>query len=79
MASQTGFVGPEVAQDSLLVQTSFQTVVPNVGDDPQKKIGERFAGEGLSEVQVLDDTASPNGEHPAPGAASKEKVARKRK
>jgi hypothetical protein len=74
-----GLSGAKVPEDSLLVQTSFQTVVPNVGGDPQKKIGERFAGEGLSEVQVLDDTARPNSEQLASGAAPKGKDARKRK
>jgi hypothetical protein len=77
--------GAKVPEGSLVVQTSFQTVVPNVGGEPQKKIGERFTGEGISEVQVLDDTAHPDGEQLTPGAAPKDfapqanRVARKRK
>ncbi|MGI4822647.1 MAG: hypothetical protein ACRYFV_15665 [Janthinobacterium lividum] len=85
VAAQTGFVRPEVAQHSLLVQTSFQTVVPNVGADTQKQIGERFTSEGLSEVQVLDNnrktapaTAAYDKPGTAPGVAPKKKVAPKK-
>ncbi|MBJ6146373.1 hypothetical protein [Hymenobacter sp. BT559] len=74
-----GLSGAKVPEDSLVVQTSFQTVVPNVSDDPPKKIGERFAGEGLSEAQVLDNTADYAEPVAALGVATKKKVAPKQK
>ncbi|TFZ65626.1 hypothetical protein E4631_15515 [Hymenobacter sp. UV11] len=66
-------------QDSLLVQTSFQTSTTNVGGGTKKKQVEVFSGEGFSEAQVLDDTASFNEPVPVPGAAPKKKVAPKKK
>ncbi|MGI4738054.1 MAG: hypothetical protein ACRYG7_23030 [Janthinobacterium lividum] len=70
--------GAILPQDSLVVQTSFQTATTNVGGGPKKKEGEVFSGEGLSEAQVLDDnqrtapaTARFDEPVPAPGAAPK--------
>jgi hypothetical protein len=66
-------------QDSLLVQTSFQTSTTNVSRGTKKKEGEVFSGEGFSAAQVLDDTASFDEPVPTPGAAPKKKVAPKKK
>lgn len=66
-------------QDSLLVQTSFQTSTTNVSSGTKKKGEEVFSGEGFSEAQVLDNTASFDEPVPAPGAAPKKKVAPKKK
>lgn len=71
--------GAEVPQDSFYYQTSFQTVTTNSSGGPKKKRGAVFEGEGLSAVQVLDATATPNGAGPPPGAAPKKKVAQKKK
>jgi len=66
--------GAEVPEHSLYNKTSsIKTVHQNSAAAPQKKIGERFPGEGLSEAQVLD------AEEPTPGAAPKKKVAPKKK
>jgi len=70
--------GANLPQDSLVVQTSFQTATINVGGGPKKKEGEVFSGEGFSEAQVLDDnrrtapaTAGFDEPVPAPGPAPK--------
>ncbi|MFC6223804.1 hypothetical protein ACFP2F_11180 [Hymenobacter artigasi] len=66
--------GAEVPEHSLYDKTeSIKTVHQNSAAAPQKKIGERFPGEGLSEAQVLDT------EQPPPGAAPKKKLAPKKK
>jgi hypothetical protein len=71
--------GSEVTQDTVLVQTFSQTTTTNVSGGTKKKEERVFSGEGLSEVQVLDDTASFDEPVPAPGAAPKKKVAPKKK
>lgn len=64
----------EVPEHSLYDKTgSVKTVHQNSAAAPQKKIGERFPGEELSEAQVLD------ADQPPPGAAPKKKVAPKKK
>ena len=69
-----GLSGAEVPEHSLYDKTrSTKTVHQNSAAAPQKKVGERFPGEGLSEAQVLD------AEQPTPGAGPKKKVAPKKK
>ena len=69
-----GLSGAEVPEHSLYDKTrSTKTVHQNSTAAPQKKLGERFPGEGLSEAQVLD------AEQPTPGAGPKKKVAPKKK
>lgn len=63
-------VDAQVDQRSLLSKTLIKTLQLNVGGT-EKKRGQVFSGEGLSEAQILDDPASPNGEQPNPGAAPK--------
>jgi hypothetical protein len=71
--------GAVVPQDTVLVQTFSQTTTTNVSSGTKKKREQVFSGEGLSEVQVLDDTAGFDESVPAPGAAPKKKVAPKKK
>ncbi len=72
-------VGPNPGQPSLLYKTKDLNSTTNGGSGTKKKIGEVFSGEGFSEVQVLDDTASFDEPVPTPGAAPKKKVAPKKK
>ena len=66
--------GAEVPEHSLYDKTrSIKTVHQNSAAAAQKRIGERFPGEGLSEAQVLD------AEQPSSGAGPKKKVAPKKK
>lgn len=75
-----GGVVPEVVQHSLLVKTPCSVNSVNGAAAPQKKMGGRvFEGEGLSEVQVLEGPASPNGAGPAQAPAPQKKVAPKKK
>ena len=61
-----GLSGAEVPEHSLYDKTrSTKTVHQNSAAAPQKKLGERFSGEGLSEAQVLD------AKQPTPGAGPK--------
>ena len=70
----TGLSGAEVPEHSLYDKTrSIKTVHQNSAAAPQKKIGERFTGEGLSEAQVFD------ADQPTQGAGPKKKVAQKKK
>jgi hypothetical protein len=66
-----GLSGAKVPEHSLLDKTgSTKTSVQNGSTAAtQKKIGEVYAGEGLSEAQVLDDYF--NDEQPSPSAAPK--------
>ena len=69
-----GLSGAEVPEHSLYDKTrGTKTVHQNSAAASQKKLGERFPGEGLSEAQVLD------AEQPTPGAGPKKKVAPKKK
>ena len=81
--NQPAPVVPEVGQHSLLDKTSLSVNSLNIGGGPQKKTGERFPGEGLSGVEILDDTAQPDEPIPPtsdrPGAAPKKKIAPKKK
>ena len=69
-----GLSGTEVPQHSLYDKTrGTKTVHQNSSAASQKKSGEKFPGEGLSEAQVLD------ADQPSPGDQPKKKVAPKKK
>ncbi|MBJ6107696.1 hypothetical protein JAO73_01640 [Hymenobacter sp. BT523] len=72
--------GAEVPEHSLYDKTgSVKTVQQNSAAAPQKKIGERFQGEGHSEAQVLDADQPPPGAAPKKTPRIKRGVAQKKK
>ena len=83
VAAQPGQPSPEVAaqvgQHSLLSKTVDVNSTVNSAAASEKKRGKVFSDDGLSSVEVIDDTAPPDGAVPAPGAAPKKKVAPKKK
>jgi hypothetical protein len=72
-------VTPELGEHSLLYKTVDVNSNVNVGAPPKKNKQEGFADDGLSNAEVIDDTAPPNVTVPTPGAAPKKKVAPKKK
>ena len=70
--------GAEVPEGTLLYKTPCSVNV--CAAEPQKKMrGRVFEGEGLSEVQLLDDHAAPDGAGPPQATAPQKKVAPKKR